>query len=625
MKKIFLCTCMLLSGIFVAQAQARKTTGVSNKPHTIHFSDNGIVDYQPQLIHLDQHPIPSAEYGQKKEQLNLLRAIKENELKLNTEAAEKSSKKTRGLAPNPTIFKGIQGNGSNATPNDNDIAVSNEGKVISAVNSNVRIYDDTGKVLTNKTLTSIFAAIGNYTWISDPRVLYDPAADRFVLVCFSGSVSYESEILVGFSQTNDPAGNWNVYTLNGNSFNDSTWSDYPIISLSDKDLFMTFNQVKDNVSWTVGFRQSVIWQINKQDGYAGTPLQYNLWDSIQYNGVPLRNICPAKYQLPPFGNNMHFLTLRNVDATNDSIFVTTIDDSYISGNADLSIQVLKSPVAYGFPPNARQKKSGLNNNYLMTNDARVLAAIYENDYIHFGSNTVNPQFMNAGIYLGTIKNISTPTPVVSADILSSATMEYGYPSMTVVGNINDHKILYTFSHCITDSFPGTSVLLKVGNGDYSDVISVKNGTSVINILADSVDRWGDYTNIQRKYNNPTRAYLSGSWGKSGGNNCWVSIIDNIEWTTGTQEIADKAASQLFPNPVSQQRFTTRFTNETAQHLKFEILDMQGRRIALMLDTYIKQGLNEFSFTTEQLAAGNYIFKISTREGLSIATHKLSIE
>jgi hypothetical protein len=322
---------------------------------------------------------------------------------------------------------------------------------------------------------------------------------------------------------------------------------------------------------------------------------------------------------------MHFLTLRNVDATNDSIFVTTIDDSYISGNADLSIQVLKSPVAYGFPPNARQKKSGLNNNYLMTNDARVLAAIYENDYIHFGSNTVNPQFMNAGIYLGTIKNISTPTPVVSADILSSATMEYGYPSMTVVGNINDHKILYTFSHCITDSFPGTSVLLKVGNGDYSDVISVKNGTSVINILADSVDRWGDYTNVQRKYNNPTRAYLSGSWGKSGGNNCWVSIIDNIEWTTGTQEIADQAASQLFPNPVSQQRFTTRFTNETAQHLKFEILDMQGRRIALMLDTYIKQGLNEFSFTTEQLAAGNYIFKISTREGLSVATHKLSIE
>jgi hypothetical protein len=47
---------------------------------------------------------------------------------------------------------------------------------------------------------------------------------------------------------------------------DSTWSDYPIIALSGSDLFLTFNQVRDNVSWTVGFKQSVIWQIDKTKG-----------------------------------------------------------------------------------------------------------------------------------------------------------------------------------------------------------------------------------------------------------------------------------------------------------------------------------------------------------------------
>ncbi len=599
--------------------QARKTQGISGSPVTINFTENGIVDYNPQLVHLDQHPVPSAAYGNKKEELNRLRALKEKELQ-----KEKRQKKTRGLAPNPSIFKGWQGNFSNGTPNDNDIAVSNEGKVISAVNSNVRIYNDTGLLLTTKTLTSIFAAAGNYAWISDPRVLYDPQKDRFVLVCFSGSLSHESNILVGFSQTNDPAANWNVYALNGNPFNDSTWSDYPIISLSDKDLFMTFNQVKDNVNWTVGFKQSVIWQINKQDGYAGNSLQYNLWDSINYNGRPLRNICPAKYQTEPFGNNMYFLTLRNVDNTNDSIFVTEIDDSYISGNADLSIRVMTSPVSYGFPPNARGKKAGANNNYLMTNDARVLAAIYENDYVHFGSNTVNPQYMNAGVYLGTIRDISTANPVVSADIFSSQTMEYGYPSMTMVGNINDHKILYTFSHCITDSFPGTSMLLKAG-GDFSDIVSVKDGVSIINVLLDSVDRWGDYTNIQRKYNNPTRAYLAGSWGKNGGGNTWISIIDNLEWPLDVTEVKSEDESAVFPNPVMQNNFTTRFTNENGQHLRFEIFDMQGKRISLMLDTYIKKGLNEFSFNTSKLAHGNYIFKISNREGKIVATHKLTIE
>jgi hypothetical protein len=618
--KSFMLGACIIAATIVVNAQARKTTGVSSPANTINFSDNGIVDFSPNLLHLDQHPIPSAEYGNKKEELNRLRELKEKET-----TKTKAEKKTRGLAPNPTIVKGWQANVASGTPNDNDIAVSNDGKVISAVNSNVRIYNDTGLLLTTKTLTTIFAAVGNYSWISDPRVLYDPEHDRFVLVCFSGSLSHESTILVGFSQTNDPAANWNVYTLNGNSFNDSTWSDYPIIALTDKDLMMTFNQVKDNVSWTIGFKQSVIWQINKADGYAGNPLQYNLWDSISHNGIPLRNICPAKYQIEPFGDKMYFLTLRNVANTNDSIFVTEIDDSYISGNADLSIKVLTTPVSYGFPPNARQKKVGPSNNYLMTNDARVLAAIYENDHVHFGSNTVNPQYMNAGVYLGSIKDISTASPVVSADIISTETMEYGYPSMTMVGNINDHKILYTFSHCITDSFPGTSLLYKDANSNFSDIISAKDGTSLINMIADSVDRWGDYTNIQRKYNNTTRAYLAGSFGKGNANATWISIVDNQEYPLSVNEPSKQTESAVYPNPVIQNRFTTRFTNETARHLRFEIFDMQGKRVALMLDTYIKKGLNEFSFDTGKLSTGNYVFKISSRDGNQIATHKLTIE
>jgi hypothetical protein len=94
-------------------------------------------------------------------------------------------KKTRGSAPNPVVIKGIQGNTSSSVPNDNDIAVSNNGTVVSVVNSNMSVYNDTGKLLVNKrSLTSMTAAVGNYTWISDPRVIYDPNNDRFILICF---------------------------------------------------------------------------------------------------------------------------------------------------------------------------------------------------------------------------------------------------------------------------------------------------------------------------------------------------------------------------------------------------------------------------------------------------------
>jgi hypothetical protein len=410
MKKYIAYLCCLICPM-IAMAQATKTNGVSGPPQHINFSDTTSKDYDIHLVQLDQHPIPSADYGTKKNELNRLRAAWKNE----AHKTENLSK-TRGLAVNPSIIKGAQGNTSNSVPNDNDIAVSNDGKVVSVVNSNIRIYDDTLKSIFNKTLTSLVSSLGVYTWISDPRVIYDPSSDRFILVCFSGNLSTESTIMVGFTQTNDPTGAWNFYTLNGNSFNDSTWSDYPIISVSDKDFFITFNQVKDNVSWTVGFKQSVIWQIDKQNGYNGMPLQYTLWSDIKYNGVPLRNICPAKYQTANMGTNMYFLTLRNVASSNDSIFLTEITDSYQSGNAQITQKVVTSPVAYGFPPNAVQKLYGTAQQYLMTNDARVLAAIYENNYIHFGSNTLNPTYMNAGVFLGEIKNVSSATPVVTASI-----------------------------------------------------------------------------------------------------------------------------------------------------------------------------------------------------------------
>ena len=54
----------------VSFAQAKKQHGKSGAPTTINFSDTAIKDYLPNLLHLDQHPVPTAEYGNKKIQLD---------------------------------------------------------------------------------------------------------------------------------------------------------------------------------------------------------------------------------------------------------------------------------------------------------------------------------------------------------------------------------------------------------------------------------------------------------------------------------------------------------------------------------------------------------------------------
>jgi hypothetical protein len=604
MKSILLLGFVILFS-YNLQSQQRKD-GHSGPPVVVQVSDPKAIDYFPSFVNIN-HPIPASEFGNKKEELNRMRDEFESQHPITSE------KKSRGLATNPIVVKGWQGNTASGVPNDNDIAVSNAGKVLSVVNANMMVFDDTGAVLQTRSLTTLFAPVGNFSWISDPRVLYDPNADRFILVCFTGALSTDSKILVSFSQTNDPAGNWNCYTLDGASFNDSTWSDYPIIAISDKDLFMTFNQVKDNVSWTIGFKQSVIWQIAKQEGYNADPLQYTLWSGIQYNGGNLRNICPAKYQSTTMGNNMYFLTLRNVASTNDSVFVTEITDSKASGNAQLVQKLLITPTPYGFPPNARQKKY-INSvrNYLMTNDARVLAAVYENDYVHFGSNTVTAN-MNAGVYLGTIENISAATPVVKGDIITSTTMEYGYPAMAYVGG--NHKIMYTFSHCMVDSFPGTSVLYKNGDGNYSDILSLKNGASIINMLSDTNERWGDYTNIQKMYNTPNRTYVTGSWASSSTMRTWNAIVDNIDFPASITEPAITYSSVVYPNPISDRRFRYRFQQEKNGYVEFYMVDALGKRLQKLLRVYAKSGENEFSFDISPLAAGNYFLEtVREQEG-----------
>jgi hypothetical protein len=583
----------------------RKTNGSVPLHHTINLAEISTPDFSPNIIYIDQHPVPAGEFSNKKEMLHIQRELKYHELKNSIE------KKQRGTAVNPIIEKSWAGNTNNGTPLDNDIAVSNDGIIISAVNSNIRCFDDTGKFIYNRALNSL-AGLGGFAYTSDPRVLYDPNSDKFILVFFTGNTSSTSLIYVGFSQTNQPNGLWNFYSLNGNSFNDSTWSDYPIISMNNNDLFMTFNQVKDNIGWQFGFKQSVIWQIDKASGFGGGPLQYTLWDSLMNNnGLNYRNICPAKKQITNMGNDMYFVSVRNVDVSNDSVFMFHIDNTQQSGLAQISTKVAKSNINYGMPPNAKQAAG----QYLMTNDGRILAAVEEFDRIYFGTNSVNPAFANAGVYLGEIKNIST-IPTVTANLFSEINKEYGYPSMTFVGGgANEHRILYHFLHCYRDSFSGTSIMYKNDAGDFSDIISVKDGVTVTNSLVDSNERWGDYTNIQKMYNNPSISFMAGSYGTNNGCRTWIGKIFNTEFPADIPlNEKTKSASIIYPNPVPEAFFNTIFDLTETQNVRCSILDVNGKLIQHLLEKNCTKGKNQFSFNINPLSTGNYILTVKGDKG-----------
>ncbi len=459
----------------------------------------------------------------------------------------------------PVLDRNFKGNGfGGGTPNDNSMAISNGGFVVSVINTNIRIYDTTGKELLSKSLAS-FAAPLKVPRTYDPRAIYDPISDRFIVIFLDGTLDTTNNPILCFSQTNDPRGLWNCYKLPGNPLpGDSTWSDYPIVAITKDEVFLTLNLLKNNTNWDVGFTRSLVWQIRKGDGYDSTTLTTKLYSEIKYDGKYVWSICPVHAGSKIEGPNLYLLSVRPDAVQNDTVFLHEVTNTIASGEATLTQKVLVSTAKYGVPPNGDQPPRYAEfpdslRQYLQTNDARVLDASYRDGKIYFVGNTVDMENLRAGVYIGEIVNPSSASPAIRGRIYSDPAIDFGYPSVI---NLPEGAVM-TFSHSSRSIFPGTSAAFMPSFDDYIDRVVVKEGTAYINVLtsrSDSIERWGDYTGIQSRYNDPRAVWLSGSFGIrtgiSNSHHTWVGEVRLATADVNERPSLLVSRSLSYPNPSS---------------------------------------------------------------------------
>jgi len=444
---------------------------------------------------------------------------------------------------------------TSGVPNDNSIAVGNNGDIVSVLNSSIRIYKQDGSVSYNVGLASFGRFEKKNTYIGpktiltgsyDPRATYDPVADKFVVVWLDGRVSSDTRIMVAISKTGKPEDYWTVYALPGNPLNDTSWTDYPIVGMSKEDIFITVNLLKDNEPWQTAFKQSVIWQINKKEIFSDTFLNSILWSGIKHNGKSIWSICPVDQYYKSPRKEMYFLSVRPSDYSNDTVFIHKIDNTQASGTAQYSYKVAKGNKNYGLAGSAYQPAPNFR---LQTNDARVLTAIFHYDRIQYVQNSINQQNFSPSLMYGYIGNMNNP--VIENTLITNDTLDMGYPSIVYMGNgTNDLSAMLSFSHSSNTVFPGVS-LVKIDNeGKISPIIRVKSGDAVINsFVPDSMERWGDYSGIQRKYNENGIFYLSNSFG---GKNrpAAGTYIGRMRYNKETLKVLAEPAT-VYPNPSSE--------------------------------------------------------------------------
>lgn len=562
------------------------------------------------------HSIEMPNIEGKKEAMEL-KAIKQQSALLYPRKNYTSVNKTTA-ATAPLLGTHFVADSNSGIPPDNYMAISAGKKAVSVINQTIAVHDGTtGNYLYRTSLKFFSAAVGlNNTFTDyrfDPKVIYDPQADRFICVMLNG-INGSNYIVIGFSKTNDPVAGWNFYKFYGNYAADTSWFDYPAISITQKEFFLTGNKIKFDSSWQAGFHQTLIYQINKQDGYNGdSVLDYQIWDSISYGGRNIRCLHPVKSGEAIGGPAQYFLSNRNFDITNDTVFLVKIPDT-IGGSTTLSITPLVSSLAYGVPPTGRQPDTSV---VLETNDGRILGGYIKDDQIQFVSTTVHPASGAAGIYHGIINNVSS-TPSVTGSIYAIDSLDMGYPNISYTGTSGgNYKSIISFNYTGPRTYPSLGAIYFDGSA-YSNITVVKAGDSSIKVLMGKSQRWGDYTGSQPQWGSTGIVWIEGIFGrtkKTYGN--YMAQLISPEYNS-VSEIVKTPSINVFPNPAWA-FISVDFSLQNSQVVSFSILDVNGKLVDNVLSQYCKEGKNMLQFNIASLASGTYFLKIMGTDGMSI-TH-----
>lgn len=590
---------MLLPILTVGQ-DARITKFNFERAAVVNMSEQ-TEDWDIHLQHLEA-PVPGS---------NSMRAQlreKKQQLLERFPATEAPESRGGGGIAQPILGTNFEGNNFQGVPNDNDIAISNDSMIVSVTNSRIHVYNSvTEELIRFRSLTNLAIPLGISGNKFDPKVRYDPITDRFIMVYLNGFTWGTSWIIIGFSQTPDPSGDWNMYKIYGNPLGNETWSDFPVIGISENSLFIGINTFTNGSTNNSGFTESCLWQIGLGEGYSGIELNTNYFSDILPGTKEIFNITPINGGIEPYGPNMYFLSNQTSAIMNDTVFLLEITGPVDDQNTELIVKTLHADQPYVLPIPARQADG----HWFDTNDNRVLAGYYHNGSIQFVQSCTDTIFGTTAIYHGTINDPAETDPIVSSRVISEPGLNYGYPNISCSGLTEaDEQAIITFNHSSETEFAGFSAIYLTGGMEASERVLIKAGLSIVNVLSDSIERWGDYSGSQPVYDELGTIWTAGSFGNgSGGHGTWLAKLSTPDMSADLNAIQAGIQTTFYPNPFSE-RLTVEFELPEATFLRLELFDMQGRLTRSLLEDRIRAGKNRLSFNDAFLQSGTYLLKAS---------------
>jgi hypothetical protein len=395
--------------------------------------------------------------------------------------------KGRKIQAAPTLgrnFTGVSNTGW--YPPDPSLAASAD-YVVEAANASIRVMNKAGTLLNQVTLANFFAGVTPPNFIYDPKVVYDPDRDRFVvLVLALDNATQIGYYLVAASRTGNPTGQWWSYKLNarldGNT-NTTNWPDYPGLGFDGEAVYLTSNQytLANNI-----FSYSKIRILDKNVLYAGGNLNWFDFTNMRNSDNTLVfTIKPAvtygaaggEYLLNTRPNGASYVTLWQV--TNPIAPTPTLTRQ--GGRTNVG--------AYAFPANTAQLGACPN---LDAGDCRTQDVVWRDGTLYAGF-CEGHNWGGGTVSSVRLLKIATATATATQDYtFGQNNVHYFYPNVTAdaCGRMyivcqKSSSAIFTEVHCVVDPWSDPTTTL------------IKAGTACYNIVNQNEprNRWGDYSGI----------------------------------------------------------------------------------------------------------------------------------
>ncbi|MBK7409042.1 MAG: T9SS type A sorting domain-containing protein [Saprospirales bacterium] len=547
-----------------------------------------------------------------KEAINAIKEAKLIQKQKNPAPGTDSSEE--GLsALSPVMFRNFQGNGFDGWyPPDNALAISDNGYIVSLINSNIRVYTENGSKLLDQPLGDFFSSLGLSDFIYDPKVIYDADQDKFIIVALHGNTPANSKIVVSFSKTQNPADGWWSYLFSGNFLNINTWFDFPSIGVSGEDLFISGNLFNSNDV----FSQAVILQIDKQPGFTGGSINWEYFNNVTDGlGASSFTVVPVSYGFNgSYGPGIYLVSTMSGGGGYAHLYD-------ITGNLEDEQDIFAYEIgtaAYSPPADAEQL---LTTKLLDIGDCRVLGGFFADGVIHY---------IHAVDYGGGYGGIRYNRMDVTGQSITYVNYgqnlyDYGYPTLVPAGADNsDQSVLIAFLRSSKSSFPEFRAVSVDEAMGVSPSVELKGGEYFINITAENVQRWGDYAGACRKHSaaNPI-VWVSGCFGKLNSTyGTWIAEL-SLDPNAAVAEVENLATTSIFPNPV-QDMFTLEMELREKTYLHIFLSDVNGRVVRSLFQGRVKGGTNRLSFNKERLTPGMYFLFIQDEQQRTVRQEKIVV-